>query len=211
MNIITKIEIQKKNKDRVNIFIDEEYAFSLSTEVLYKEGLKVKETVDYERLKEVSKEDNYMKCKNSALKIIERNYKTKKEIVDKLLQKEFEKDTINRVIKFLEEYNFLNDDNYAKMYVSDKKKNQGQRKIKYDLIRKGIDENTIEEELSSISDGDQFDSAYELGRKKYNTIIKRENDKFKLSQKLYRFLISKGFSYDIVSRVVKELTNSELE
>ena len=42
--------------------------------------------------------------------------------------------------------------------------------------------------------------------KKYNTIAKRESDKFKLSQKLYRFLLSKGYGYDIVSGVVKEIT-----
>ena len=40
---ITKIEIQKRNKERVNLFLDDEYAFSLSTELVYKEGLKTNE------------------------------------------------------------------------------------------------------------------------------------------------------------------------
>ena len=34
MNIITKIECGKRNKDRVNIYIDEEYAFSVDMEIV---------------------------------------------------------------------------------------------------------------------------------------------------------------------------------
>ena len=41
MNIITKIECGKRNKNRVNIYIDEEYAFSVDMEIVYKEGLKL--------------------------------------------------------------------------------------------------------------------------------------------------------------------------
>ena len=45
MNIITKIEVRKRNKERVNIYIDEEYAFSISAELVYKENLKVKNQI----------------------------------------------------------------------------------------------------------------------------------------------------------------------
>lgn len=120
MNIITKIEVQKRNKDRVNIYIDEEYAFSVSAELVYKENLKVKTVVEYEQLKRVIDEENYMKCKNSALKIIERNYKTKKEIEDKLLQKGYDQKSIDRAIDFLQEYKLQDDNSYTKMYISDR-------------------------------------------------------------------------------------------
>lgn len=51
MNIITKMEISKRNKERINIYIDEEYAFSISAELVYKENLKVKDKVDVQLLK----------------------------------------------------------------------------------------------------------------------------------------------------------------
>ena len=86
MNIITKMEISKRNKERINIYIDEEYAFSISAELVYKENLKVKDKVDVQLLKKLSDEDNYIKCKNAAIKIIERSYKSEKEIKDKLLK-----------------------------------------------------------------------------------------------------------------------------
>lgn len=207
MNIITKIESQKRNKDRANVYIDNEYAFSLSSELVYKEGLKVNEKVDIEKIKSIAKKDNYLKCKNTALRIVEKTFKSEKELKDKLLLKGYDNESIDKTINFLKEYNFLSDNNYVKMYVKDKSRIQGKKKIKFDLIKKGINDNIIEEEISNIDREDEREGAYSLAIKKYNTIAKREDDKFKLSQKLYRFLLSKGYDYDTVSYVVKKITN----
>jgi len=209
LNIITNIEEQKKNKDRVNIYIDYEYAFSLSREVLIKEGIKLNEKVDVDKIKKAAKEDDYLKCKSTALKIIEKAYKTEKEIMEKLLKKDFDLETVNRTISFLKEYNFLDDKNYAKMYINDKSKTQGKNKIKHDLLRKGLSNNIIEEIISKLDSAKEEEIAYNLANKKYNLLVKREKDKYKLSQKLYRFLVTKGYSYDIAVKVTKKLLNQD--
>ena len=209
MGIITKIEAQKRNSERVNIYIDEDYAFSLSTELVYKEGLVVKMQVDNGRLSKIAREESFLRCKDSALRTIERTYKTEKEISDKLVSKEFDVDSIERTLEFLKEYNLINDENYVKMYVKDKIKTQGQNKIKYTLMQKGINEELIKYEISKFNDDSQKEVAYDLATKKYNLLAKREDDKYKLSQKLYRFLTAKGYDYSIVSEVVKKVINSE--
>ncbi|GAB6170434.1 hypothetical protein JCM1393_28940 [Clostridium carnis] len=209
MNVITKLEVQKRNKERVNLYIDEEYAFSLSAEIVYKEGIKVKDNIDIEKIKKIAKEDEYIKCKNSALRIVEKTYKSQKELIDKLILKGYEKDSIDKTIEFLKQYNFLNDENYTKMYIKDKMKSQGQNKIKYTLIKKGINEELIKDEIANINSDTQREVAYSLGKKKYDILCKKESDKYKLSQKLYRYLISKGYEYDIVSNVVKNIIKVE--
>ena len=120
MAVITKIEVQKRNKDRVNVYIDNEYAFSISMELVYKESLKPKMEIDVERLRDIADKEGYLKCKNAALKIIERSYKTEKEVRDKLREKEYTDSQIEKSIEFLKEYNFVNDDSYAKAYINDK-------------------------------------------------------------------------------------------
>lgn len=209
MGIITKIEAQKRNKERVNIYIDEDYAFSLSAELVYKEGLVAKMEVDSERLSKIATEEGFLKCKEAALRTIERTYKTEKEMRDKLILKEFDINLIDRTIGFLKEYNLLNDENYVKMYVKDKIKSEGQNKIKYALMRKGINEELIREEIAKFNDGSQKEVAYDLAVKKYNLLAKREDDKYKISQKLYRFLTTRGYDYSVVSEVVKKVINSE--
>ena len=209
MGIITKIEAQKRNKERVNIYIDEDYAFSLSAELVYKEGLVAKMEVDSERLSKIATEEGFLKCKEAALRTIERTYKTEKEMRDKLILKEFDINLIDRTLEFLKEYNLLNDENYVKMYVKDKIKSEGQNKIKYALMRKGINEELIREEIAKFNDGSQKEAAYDLAVKKYNLLAKREDDKYKISQKLYRFLTTRGYDYSVVSEVVKKVINSE--
>ena len=209
MNIITKIELGKRNKERVNIYIDDEYAFSISAELVYKENLKVKDTINVENFKKLADEDNYIKFKNTALRTIERTYKSEKELRDKLALKGFEDHIIKRTINFLREYNLLNDTNYAKMYVKDRSKNQGKKKIKYTLLQKGIDENIIEEELDKLDKDEISEVVHEMALKKYKVLCKRESDEYKLSQKLYRFLMGKGYDYDLIKDVVKSIVKSE--
>ena len=205
MSKITKIEIQKRNKERVNLFLDGEYAFSLSAELVYKEGLKVNENVDSIKLEALAEKDTIIKCKDSALRIIERSYKTEKEVRDKLKLKGYDENSINKSIEFLKEYNFLNDDNYTKMFIKDKLNTQGSNKIKYGLFKKGVSKEIIEKELSNVDKEDEKSTALNLAKKKIITIKKSESDNYKVSGKLYRFLISKGYSYDVVKDVVKEV------
>ena len=207
MNIITKMEISKRNKERINIYIDEEYAFSISAELVYKENLKVKDKVDVQLLKKLSDEDNYIKCKNTALKIIERTYKSEKELAERLELKGYDSHIIKRTINFMKEYNLLNDNSYATMYVKDKSKIAGKRK--YTLLQKGINENIIENELEKLDNNELKNAAYEMALKKYKVISKREADEYKLMQKLYRFLMGKGYDYDLIKDVVKSIVKSE--
>ena len=202
---ITKIEIQKNNKDRVNIYLDGEYALAINAELVYKENLKVKDDVDISKLQEIAEKESYIRCKESAIKIIERSYKTEKEIRDKLKQKGYEEKQINNSIDFLKEYNFINDNTYAKAFIKDKLSSKGSQKIKYDLMKKGIAKDIIEENLIKVDKNEEKEVALNVGRKKYESIRRKERDNYKLSGKLYRFLISRGYAYDIVKDVVKEI------
>ena len=130
-------------------------------------------------------------------------------IKDKLLKKEFDNKTVNRTLSFLKEYNLIDDEKLVSMYVKDRLRSQGEKKIKYSLMQKGISEELIYRELDKISNDDLEDTAYNLALKKYGILRNKENDKYKLYQKLTRYLIGRGYGYDLVSRVVKKIINEE--
>lgn len=208
MGSITEISVQKKNKNRCNIYIDNIFAFGVSNELIYKENLKVGMIIDEEKLKKIAYEENLINCKETALKIIERSYKTKKEMEKRLLEKGYNLEEINETLKFLERYNFINDESYAKAFIKDKTKTQGKQKIKYALKNKGISEEIIEEELSNLDMEREKENANVLALKKYNILIKRENDKYKIKEKIIRFLISRGYNYEVAKDAVKEILES---
>lgn len=209
MGKITSIEVQKRNVNRVNVYVDEAFTFAFDAELIYKQGIQKDSIIDVEAIKEIVKEDEFIKCKNSALRTVEKTYKTEKELRDKLTEKGFEEDTIKRAIEFLKEYNLLNDEKYAEMYIKDRLRSQGRNKIKYALIRKGVSEDILLDKLSNIDSEDENDTAFKLAEKKYNILKKKESDKYKLSQKLFRFLLSKGYDYDCCNSIVRRLTNNE--
>ncbi|WP_315066992.1 recombination regulator RecX [uncultured Clostridium sp.] len=209
MSKITKIEIQKRNKERVNLFLDGEYAFSISAELVYKEGLKVNSEINEEKIKSIAESENYIKCKESALRMIERNFKTEKEVKDKLKLKGYDDDSIENSVRFLKEYNFVNDRAYTKAFINDKLKTMGSQKIKYSLIQKGIAKEVIEEELSDLNKENEKSVALNIAKKKLSAIKNKESDKYKISGKLYRFLISKGYESNIINDIVKEVMSLE--
>ncbi|WP_300347256.1 recombination regulator RecX [Clostridium sp.] len=210
MGKITSIEVQKKNQNRVNIYVDNEYTFACDAELIYKHGIKKDSSIDVQEISEIVKDDEFIKCKNSALRTVEKAYKTEKELIDKLKERGFEEDTIYKTLSFLKEYNLINDEKYAEMYIKDRLRTQGRNKIKYALIRKGISEDMLSEKLANIDSEDEDDTAFKLAEKRYNILKKKESDKYKLSQKLFRFLLSKGYDYDCCNKVVRRLTNNEL-
>ena len=208
MGTITEISVQKKNKNRCNIYIDNLFAFGVSNELIYKENLKVGMIVDEEKLKKIAYEENLINCKETALKIIERSYKTKKEMIKRLLEKGYALEEINETLKFLEEYNFINDESYTKAFINDRTKTQGKQKIKYALKNKGVSDEIIEEELSKLDMEKEKENANILALKKYNILIKRESDKYKLKEKIIRFLISRGYNYEVAKDAVNEILKS---
>lgn len=211
MSKITNIEVQKRNEERVNIYIDEEFAFACYKEVIYKEGLKKDMLVEVEKLEKIISEEEFLRCKNSALRVVEKTYKTEKEMKDKLLQKGYEGIIIEKTIDFLKEYNFLNDEKYSLMYAKDRSKTQGKNKIKYSLMQKGVDKDTIESTLELVNGDVEIEAAYNLAAKKYRILSSRESDKYKLNQKITRFLLGKGYDYGLIKDVMKRLTTEELE
>lgn len=207
MGKITDIVEQKKNKNRFNIYIDEVFAFGISGELIYKEHLKKGLVVDEEKLRKIAYEENKLKCRESALRIIERSYKTENEIKNKLLEKGYGIEEVNESVNFLKEYKFIDDRNYVKLFIKDRLRNQGKQKIKYSLKLKGISDEIIDEEISNLDREKEMEVALELASKKYTTIIKRESDKYKVREKLTRYLMGRGYDYQVAKDAVMSVLN----
>ncbi|MDP4144295.1 MAG: recombination regulator RecX [Bacillota bacterium] len=205
VNKVTKVESQKRRKDRVNVYLNGEYAFSCSAEIVYKYNIKSGISIDLEELKEIVYEENYLDAKNQALKTIEKAYKTEKEMRDSLLKKGYLITVIDKVIEFLKEYGFVNDEKFTEMYIHDKIKSSGRNKIKYALIKKGISEDLLVRKLNDISCLLEEETAGNLALKKYNILEKSEKNQIKKLKKIADYLMRNGYNYEIVESIVNKL------
>lgn len=201
-SVITKIEVQKNNKDRVNIYMNDKFAFACGAELVYVHDITKGRNMEKEHLEDIINEDNYIKGKNLALHFLERSFKSSKQIVDKLTAKEFDNKTIDRVMKFLEQYGFVDDKRFAQLFVKEKIRSNGKNKIKFALLKKGLPEELIKEELNKITNEQQFEIALGLGEKKVRILSKSENDKKKLYKKTVDYLARSGYDFEIINEVL---------
>lgn len=206
MAVITKIESQKKNQDRVNIYVNNEFFMAIYTELVYSFNLKKGIEIDENNLKNLLKDEMYIKAKNKALNILSKADQSEKKIKEKLYS-EFEEDTIDKVIDFLKRNNFINDDILAQKIINTNVNLNkcGKNKIKQNLYIKGIDKNSIDDALSEIDDNIEYENAMYLAKKRYNRV--KNEDKRKIYQKISQHLAYKGFNYDIIKRVLNKLLN----
>lgn len=199
---ITKIEGQK-NIERVNIYIDREFAFGLTKEIQLKYGLYEGMEIDKRFIEEVLLEEEKLKAKNKALKFLSYRQRSEKEVVDKLKKEGFSQEIIDKTVEFLKGYNLIDDLNFAKNFVMDKSNinKYGPERIKYELYMKGIPESIINKSLEDYDD--EYSVALELARKKINSY--KNDNKSAIYRKLGGFLQRRGFSYECILKVLREL------
>ncbi|MGV8981369.1 recombination regulator RecX [Clostridium sp.] len=211
-SIITKIEAQKKNNNRVNIYMDDEFAFACDAQLVYIHNITKGRTIEKESLQDIIDEDNYIKGKNAALHFLERSFKSARQVVDKLTAKEFDAKTIDRVIGFLEEYGFVDDVRFVDLFIKEKINSSGKNKIKFTLLKKCLPKELIQQGLDKITSEQQLETALKLGERKIVTLSKSEKNFQKLYKKTSDYLVRSGYDYEIVNQVLGKITkdiNSE--
>ncbi len=193
--IITKIEKQQK-RERCNIWINGAYSFSIFQANLLRLDLKNGQALTKTEIEEIKKKDNFWRIYQRALLILSYRAQAREELRRKLL-KYFEVPLIEEVIKRLEEEKLINDQEFVQEYISQSKK--GKKAIRHDLLKKGVDKETIERGLNSLSLADEIERAKLILKKM--RLEKPLGEKMRL--KVMRRLQSKGFSYEVIKSVVK--------
>lgn len=197
MASITKIEAQAKNKGRVNIYLDGEFALGCSLDIVLTHGLKEGLEIPPVKLDELVFENEKSLALTKAVTLLGKNLKTKHQMKKYLVDKGYSEQIVNYVLEKLCEYNYINDENYAKLYVRSIKNKYGKIKIRNELKLKGVSDKNIDLALMD------FESEEEVILNLANKWLKDKPATYENLSKLYRFLLSKGFDFEEVSRVVK--------
>lgn len=132
------------------------------------------------------------------------------ELEQKMIQWGVDREDRDRLLAFLIEHNFLNEERFALAFASGKVniKRWGRIKIKTELKRRKISDYSIRKALESIDDGTYMTNLRKLAAQKMKASTKEKND-FALRAKVYRFLASKGYEQDLIREVTDELLTDE--
>lgn len=196
---ITKIQALTKQKYR--IFLDGESAFAVYKGELSRYHLEEGAVLPPEVYEELVNRVLKKRATLRAMHILERTDKTEAQLRRKLEESEYPKEAVESAIDYVTSYGYLDDRRYAEHYIEWKKQGKGKARLKMELVQKGISREIIEEVLESTDFGETREMIRQIILKKRKTDIPM-NEKEK--QRLYGFLMRKGFSSSDILAVMRE-------
>ncbi len=193
--IVTSIEQHTKTK--VKVCLDNRTDFQLYKREIDKYS--ITEGEELSNYDEILSEVLIPRAKKRAMHLLEKMDRTKADIRSKLRRNGYPDEAINAAIEYIEFYNYLNDERYAYMYVRNYCNSRSRNRIMQDLYRKGVDKDTINDAIESeySVDEEELIKMYIIKRG-YNV----DNASMKDRDKMFRFLISKGFPLDEIQRLI---------
>ncbi len=210
LNILTK----KINDKKVKVIFDDGFYLPIYKSEYYKYFKN--DSIDRHKFDEFHKTIINRGKKRVYYLLGEREYTTY-ELRTKLKRGYYHPDDIGVILTYFIDLGYLDDHAFAKKYVDYYKDKKSLRQIKEKLSQKGISRDIIQDVFTTSDTLDnidelQYDLAYEIAVKKYRLLSAKNDlntdDRYLINsirQKLYNHLISKGYNYAIISRVLSEI------
>lgn len=202
MSHITSIEPQVKDKTRCSVFVDGRFYCGIKLEVAVKYRLKAGMEIDKSELDAIQLETEKMQAMDKALTHISASPKTEKQMRDFLTKKGYVKSVADYVLERMSYYGYIDDADYCRAYISGIT-GKSKRAIEVELLKRGVNKDTVEEALSDYSD-DEDEILALLKKYLRGKELTKEN-----IYKGCRYLVSRGYDYDAVKRACEDLDGNE--
>lgn len=195
---VTQLQLQRRRTGRVNVFLDEEYAFSLTLDLAA--GLargQVLSAADVDRLRA---EDAYHGALDRALKHLGLRPCSRAEMDVYLRDREVDEPTRGRVIERLEQLELVDDRAFAAWWVANRSANQprGRLALRSELDARGLAREIIDEAIAEVDDDDAALALALARAERYRGL-----DRSGLEHKLGGHLRRRGFDYSTVRRAIE--------
>jgi len=199
---ITALRKQGGARKRVNVYLDDEYAFSLEPEVVVRERLAVGCELDSGKINELAGADNYQRCFDAATHYLGCRPRSESEMRQRLSRRGFDNESVEAVLKRLRELELVDDLEFARFWRDNRREFSPRSRLMtgLELKRKGVSEEIIGQVLDTASDED---SAYRAGLSRARRLSTSDYQTFR--RRLGEYLKRRGFGYGIIKKVVEQL------
>ena len=204
---VTSVKAQKKRSDRYSLFCGDRFLVGVSASTLIRFNLEKGVEITPALYEQIATEENKGALNDYLLRLLARRDHSRNELKTKALQKGYNLELIQQAIEVLDEKKYINDQEFARKFTSDKITIQqwGPLKIKAELHKRGIAEKTADFILQdTANDLELIQICVDLAIKRKRHFA-RESDDFKRKQKVAAYLQQKGFPFEIINRALPEI------
>jgi len=202
MKKITAIEPQKKRSNRVNVYLDGDFAFGLANIVAA--WLSVGQELDDKKIEQLQTDDARERALQQALLFLSYRARSESEISKNLRKHEIPETIIDETVERLRRNGLADDGKFAEGWVENRStfRPRSRRMMEMELRQKGLDNEAMQSALESVDDEAL---AYEAARKRAPRLKGLEWIEFR--KKLSEFLARRGFPYGVIVPVVTQIWN----
>lgn len=210
--LVAQTRPRKHLGERVNIFVDEKFAFALDIRLVEKHQLRKGFLLTSELRSQLLREDGDAKATHRALHFLGYRARSEAEVRARLKRDEWHEEVIERVIERLREQGFLDDQRFAEMWVEDRSnfRPRGARALRQELRQKGVDKETIETALpdEERESENAVSALRKLLRSKERSWAKLEERKQR--EKAIQALMRRGFQFSTAKAAWEEVKEEDL-
>lgn len=207
--IITAIKQQIKQANRVSVFVDGKYSFSLTLDQLLDEKLKKGDELDELRIKQLKKLSDEGKLKQRALEWLLMRPHSTREFRDYMYRKKAEKDLIEAWVEDFTNKKYLDDESFARWFAENRRrKNKSNRAIQSELMSKGISPVTIQSIVTTLDENDSSSDKTENEALILIVNKLRKRPRYQDDQKLIQNLLGKGFRYGQIKEALASIEDN---
>lgn len=204
---ITALRAQANDPQRVNVFIDGEFALGVSLNTITQERLYIGrqlDEADYARIEQAERAD---KAFQAALRFLESRPRSAAEVRERLGRKSFEPREIDAAIARLGALGLIDDATFARFWVENRQacRPRGSSALREELRRKGIAPDVVASVLSDAAlTGDEAGRARELARAALRKYAGAP-DRATFARRLGGYLQRRGFSFEVIRPIIEQL------
>jgi regulatory protein len=202
MKRVTAIAEGKRRKRRVNIFLDDKFAFSLEAEVALKEGIKVGQELSEGDIEALTGAELSQRCYDAALRYLDYRPRSQAELKQRLARRGFDGDTIEATLARLKELGLIDDLAFARFWQENRQAFSPRSRwlVRQELRQKGVADEVIERVVTNVDDED---SAYQAGIAKARNLPLADYEGFR--RRLGEYLKRRGFGYGVIKNIIKKV------
>ena len=202
MGKVTNLRMGKGQKKRVNVFMDDKFAFSLQAEVAAEDGLQVGQELSANHIEALTGADRFHRCLDAALRYLSYRPRSEHEIRQQLKRRSFDDEIIETLVAKLKEQMLIDDAAFAQFWKDSREtfSPRSQWLTRSELRRKGINSEIIDQVVDSVDNGS---SAYRAALNKARRLPLSDYQEFR--HRLGEYLRRRGFSYDVIEHTVAQI------
>ena len=199
---ITALRTAGRRGQRVRIYLDGRFAFSLGAGTAARAGLRLDQTLDQDRIDSLLGKDRYTRCLDAATRYLAYRPRSLAEMKSRLARRGFDEETLQAVLAKLKEQGLVDDAVFARYWAENRESfsPRSQRMTRLELQRKGVDREVVDSVVGTIDDAE---SAYRAASTRLTSLRRLEETVFR--RRLCDYLKRRGFGYEVIESTVNTL------